>query len=116
MQMHAVRAGRAGASDASCAGLNHHEIDGSGRIVGIMGYFRQSLAQRDTLAAMMPNEKVVTWWCSHYNKSGRLAFINGNSVGERLDLARAEHNVLSPNCELDWHQVLVRMDIDEHRS
>ena len=62
------------------------------------------------------NEIVVTWWCCRCNKSGRLAFYNENSVGERLDAARAEHNVRSPNCELDWNQVLVRTDIDEHRS
>jgi hypothetical protein len=62
---------------------------------------------------MHPNEIVVTWWCCQCNKSGRLAFYNDRSVGERLDAARAEHNVLSPGCELDWHQVMIRTNIDE---
>jgi hypothetical protein len=65
---------------------------------------------------MKPNEIIATWWCCRCNRSGRLVFYNENSVGERLDAAKAEHDVLSPNCELDWHQVLVRTDIEEHRK
>jgi hypothetical protein len=65
---------------------------------------------------MKPNEIIVTWWCCHCNKSGRLTFYNDNSVGERLYAAKAEHSSLSPDCELDWHEVLVRMNIDEHRK
>jgi hypothetical protein len=61
-------------------------------------------------SAMEPNEPSLTWWCCRCNKTGRLAFFNETSVGERLDAARAEHDALSPNCELDWHEVLVRTD------
>jgi len=64
---------------------------------------------------MKPNEIAATWFCLHCNQTGRFAFYNENSIGERLDAVRAEHNALSPDCELDWHQVQVRLDIDEPR-
>jgi hypothetical protein len=62
---------------------------------------------------MRPDEITVTWWCCQCNKYGKLIFHNQNTVGERLDMARAEHKELSPNCELDWHQVFVRTEIKD---
>lgn len=64
---------------------------------------------------MKPNEIALTWFCCHCNQTGGFAFYNENSIGDRLDAVRAEHNVLSPDCELDRHHVLVRMDFDEPR-
>jgi hypothetical protein len=55
----------------------------------------------------------VTWWCCRRNKTGRLVFSNQNTVGERLEVARADHKILSPDCELDWNQVYVRREIKE---
>jgi len=58
-------------------------------------------------------EITVTWWCCRCNKTGQLVFGNQNTIGERLEFARGEHKILSSDCELDWNQVYVRMDIDE---
>ena len=60
------------------------------------------------------NEITVTWWCCQCNRSGRLVFRNQNTVGERLEIAREDHKNSSPGCELDWHQVFVRTEIEEH--
>jgi hypothetical protein len=65
---------------------------------------------------MRPNEITVTWWCCQCNKSGRLVFLNQNTVGERLEIARGDHKILSPHCELDWNRVFVRNEIEEHGS
>ena len=65
---------------------------------------------------MVPNEIIATWWCCHCNKSGPLTFYNETSVGDRLDSAKAEHDLLSPGCELDWHEVMVRTDVDKQHS
>ena len=61
-----------------------------------------------------PSEITVTWFCCQCNKYGRVVFPNQDSVGERLAMARAEHKNISPDCELDWDQVLVRTEIEEH--
>ena len=74
------------------------------------------LRQHVRLAAMKPTEIIVTWWCCRCGWSGRVAFYHDTSVGGRLDAARAEHNALSPKCELDWHQVFVRTDVDERQT
>jgi hypothetical protein len=63
----------------------------------------------------IPNQVVVTWWCCRCNRSGRLTFHNQNSVGERLDAAKGDHKVLSPDCELDWYEVIVRTELEENR-
>ena len=62
----------------------------------------------------LPNEITVTWWCCQCNKTGRLVFCNQNTVGERLEVATRDHKDRSPDCELDWNQVYVRTDLNDH--
>jgi hypothetical protein len=63
---------------------------------------------------MQLNEITVTWWCCRCNRSGRFVFHDEDTVGERLETARADHKTASPDCELDWNQVIVRAEIEEH--
>ena len=53
-------------------------------------------------------EVEVVWLCRKCIKTGTLTFGNHTSVGQRLQEAEKQHASQSPECVLDWNNIIVQ--------
>ncbi len=55
---------------------------------------------------------IIHWVCKQCEKGGELSISDMETVGSRLRGATAQHLLLSPNCVLNWENVVVVNEMD----